>query len=465
MDKTALLQRLRSGGELSSRDRFGLVMILALPSILAQLAQVLMSYIDAGMVGRLGSSQAAAVGLVSTSTWLFGGFCMATSSGFSVQVAQLIGAGDFARARRTMRQGFTTVLGVALLLALAGVALAGPLPHILGGSEEILPDASAYFRVFALFLPVMGIGWSASSFLIASGNTKIPGILNMASCLLDVGFNYLFIWGLGMGVKGAAIGTGLATACTAAAMLYFLLLRSPELRIRGEKASWLPNRSSLSPAWKISAPMYLQNIISRGAYIMCTFLVAPLGNIAIAANSFAIIAESFCYLPGYGMEDSASTLVGQSLGAGRKKLAHQFTFLSCTSGAAMMSVLAVLMFAFAPQLMGLLSPDPEVIALGAKCLRIEAFAETMYGFSIVAYGACVGAGDTLIPSAINFGCMWIVRIGLALILIPRLGLVGYWIAMAVELNVRGLIFIFRVRGNKWMDKNILSHDKGTTQLV
>lgn len=298
MDKTALLQRLRSGGELSSRDRFGLVMILALPSILAQLAQVLMSYIDAGMVGRLGSSQAAAVGLVSTSTWLFGGFCMATSSGFSVQVAQLIGAGDFARARRTMRQGFTTVLGVALLLALAGVALAGPLPHILGGSEEILPDASAYFRVFALFLPVMGIGWSASSFLIASGNTKIPGILNMASCLLDVGFNYLFIWGLGMGVKGAAIGTGLATACTAAAMLYFLLLRSPELRIRGEKASWLPNRSSLSPAWKISAPMYLQNIISRGAYIMCTFLVAPLGNIAIAANSFAIIAESFCYLPG-----------------------------------------------------------------------------------------------------------------------------------------------------------------------
>ena len=83
-------------------------------------------------------------------------------------------------------------------------------------------------------------------------------------------------------------------------------------------------------------------------------------------------------------------------------------------------------------------------------LRIEAFAETLYAVSIVAYGAFVGAGDTLVPSIMNFGSIWIVRIGLALLLTPKYGLEGYWIAMCVELNIRGIIFLLRLRGNKWL---------------
>ena len=179
-------------------------------------------------------------------------------------------------------------------------------------------------------------------------------------------------------------------------------------------------------------------------------LVAPLGTIAIAANSFAIIAEGFCYLPGYGMQDAATTLVGQSLGARRPDTARRFAWMTIGSGAAMMTFLAVLMWAFAPQVMGLLSQDPEVIALGAKCLRIEAWAELLYGVSIVAYGCCVGAGDTLVPSAINLLSMWVIRLGLALVLIPRFGLEGYWYAMAIELSVKGVIFAVRILRGRWM---------------
>ena len=453
--KNILLGKIRSGAPMTLRERFKLTLVLALPSIFAQLSQVLMSYIDAGMVGRLGSDQAAAVGLVSTSTWLFAGFCMAATSGFTVQVAQLIGANRFKDARNVMRQGFSSVFAFALLMALVGISLSGPLPRLLGGTESVLSDASAYFLIFAAFLPVEAIWWTASAMLTSSGNTRTPGILNIITCLLDVAYNYFFIYVLDMGVKGAALGTGLATATTAILMLYFLLVRSPELRIVGEKGRWMPDAGTLKPAWKISGPLFLQNIISRGAYVMCTLIVAPLGTIAIAANSFAVIAESFCYMPGYGLEDSASTLVGQSIGAKRKDLARQFAMLCCASGAGMMTVLAALMYAFAPQLMSILTPDPEVIALGAKCLRIEAFAETFYGLSIVAYGACVGAGDTLVPSALNFGSMWLIRIGLALILIPHFGLIGYWIAMMVELNVRGILFLIRVRGDKWMNKALI----------
>ena len=114
------------------------------------------------------------------------------------------------------------------------------------------------------------------------------------------------------------------------------------------------------------------------------------------------------------------------------------------------------MFIFAPQMMGFLTPDPEVIALGAKVLRIEAFAETMYAASIVANGACIGAGDTLIPSIMNFASMWIVRIIPAAILAPKIGLVGFWIAMCVELNFRGIIFLLRLKGKRWMEKGIVA---------
>ena len=155
--KNILLGKIRSGAPMTLRERFKLTLVLALPSIFAQLSQVLMSYIDAGMVGRLGSDQAAAVGLVSTSTWLFAGFCMAATSGFTVQVAQLIGANRFKDARNVMRQGFTSVFAFALLIALVGIFLSGPLPRLLGGTESVLSDASAYFLIFSAFLPVEAI--------------------------------------------------------------------------------------------------------------------------------------------------------------------------------------------------------------------------------------------------------------------------------------------------------------------
>ena len=453
--KDILLGKIRSGAQMNGGEQVRLSLLLSLPAILAQLSTILMEYIDAGMVGRLGATQAASIGLVSTTTWIFGGFCMATSSGFSVQVAQFIGSGDFAAARRVLRQALGSVLAFSCILALAGIALAGPLPRWLGGSAEICADASAYFLIYSAFLPVMQLVFTGGAMLQASGNMHIPSLLNVLMCVLDVAFNYLFIYTLGLGVKGAALGTGVAEFITAGAMLWFLLVRSPELNLRQDSGRFIPERRTLEKAFGISGPMWLQNIIMRGAYVMSTVIVAPLGTIAIAANSFAIIAESFCYMPGYGMEEAATTLVGQSVGARRKDLARHFAWITTGMGAAMMTGLAVLMYAFAPQMMGLLTTDPDVIALGAKVLRIEAFAETLYGVSIVAYGACVGASDTLMPSAMNLLSMWIVRIGLALVLTPRLGLTGYWIAMCVELNLRGLLFAARLRGRKWLAKTLI----------
>lgn len=450
--KDLLLEKLRGGEPLLRREQLKLAWLLGLPAMLAQLGTIVMEYIDAGMVGRLGSEQAASIGLVATSTWIFGGFCFANSSGFSVQVSQLIGSRNYAKARSVMRKGFLSVLGFSLVLSFLGLLISPFLPHWLGGDAAICADASAYFAVFCAFLPVMQIAVTSCSMLQASGNMKIPSIVEVSACILDVGLNYLFIYVLDMGVKGAALGTGLATMITHAFALWYLFIVCPELNILQDSGSWIPDRESLKAAFGISGPMWLQNIISRGAYVMSTVIVAPLGTIAIAANSFAITAESFCYMPGYGLSDAATSLVGQSIGAKRKELARQFAYITTGLAATLMTGAGILMYIFAPQMMGVLTNDPEVIALGVKVLRIEAFAETLYAVSIIGYGSCVGAGDTMVPMILNFASMWVVRIGLAFILTPKLGLAGYWIAMCIELNVRGIIFFLRIRGKRWMKK-------------
>ena len=450
--KDLLLEKLRGGEPLLRREQLKLAWLLGLPAMLAQLGTIVMEYIDAGMVGRLGSEQAASIGLVATSTWIFGGFCFANSSGFSVQVSQLIGSRNYAKARAVMRKGFLSVLGFSLVLSFLGLLISPFLPHWLGGDAAICADASAYFAIFCAFLPVMQIAVTSCSMLQASGNMKIPSIVEVSACILDVGLNYLFIYVLDMGVKGAALGTGLATMITHAFALWYLFIVCPELNILQDSGSWIPDRESLKAAFGISGPMWLQNIISRGAYVMSTVIVAPLGTIAIAANSFAITAESFCYMPGYGLSDAVTSLVGQSIGAKRKELARQFAYITTGLAATLMTGAGILMYIFAPQMMGVLTNDPEVIALGVKVLRIEAFAETLYAVSIIGYGSCVGAGDTMVPMILNFASMWVVRIGLAFILTPKLGLAGYWIAMCIELNVRGIIFFLRIRGKRWMKK-------------
>jgi putative MATE family efflux protein len=301
-------------------------------------------------------------------------------------------------------------------------------------------------------MPFMQIDWMCASMLQVSGNMKVPSYLNIGMCILDVGFNYLFIYVMKMGVVGAALGTGLAEMITAAAMLYFVTVRSPELNLLQDKGLFRPTKAVLDKALGIGGPMALQNILIRGGYIASTVIVAPLGTIAIAANSFAITAESFCYMPGYGIADAATALVGQSVGANRKELAKRFAWITTLTAMGIMGLLAILMYIFAPELMGMLTPDQAVIDLGARVLRIEAFAELGYAASIVMYGACVGAGDTKWPSVMNFTSMWLVRIVPAVFLVKIYGLVGFWIAMAGELTFRGTIFLVRLARGKWLDQ-------------
>lgn len=460
---------------------------LSWPAIMAQLSSILMQYIDAAMVGRLGADDSAAVGLVSTSLWLFWGLCSSAMVGFSVQVAHRMGAADYAGGRSVLRQGLLSALIFGCFMAIIGCAIAFPLPGWLGGEgEKVCHGASLYFMVFVAALPLLTLNYLGGGVLRASGNMKVAGGINVLMCLLDVVFNFFFIFptrplllggmeitipGLGLGVLGAALGTVAAEIISAALMLWFATMRQPELAIFGRRAMrsgikeqnffrrFIPTGSVLRNALKVSAPMTLEHGVICGAQIMVTVIVAPLGVMDIAANAFAVTAEALCYMPGYGIGDAATTLVGQSYGARRKDLARQFGYLTVGLGMAVMTLMGVILWIGAPAVMAFLSPVQEIQQLGTSALRIEAWAEPMFAASIVAYGVMVGVGDTVVPAAMNFSSIWLVRLPIAALLAPSMGLDGVWLAMCIELCFRGLIFLRRLFKGTWLKHGL---DTGST---
>lgn len=464
--KDGLLALIRDGKSMTLRQQLLLTASLSVPAIMAQLSSIIMQYIDASMVGSLGANDSASIGLVSTTLWLFGGICSAVTTGFTVQVAHLLGAKKNEQARHVLRQSMVVCLLFGLLIVAVGAAISGPLPHWLGGHEDIIPAASTYFLIFVIGLPLLTIDFLASGMLRSSGNMKVPSLLNIVMCVLDVAFNFLLIFptreltiagfsftmpGAGLGVKGAAIGTITAEAIIAVAMLWYLLTRSPELRLgQDSRCSYRPTSQCLGKAWHIGMPMGVQHTLMCSAQIIITAIVAPLGSIALAANTFAITAESLCYMPGYGISEAATTLVGQSIGAARRELARQFARITVGLGMAVMTFMGILMYVGAPLMMGIMSPVEQVVALGTHVLRIEAWAEPFFAAAIVSYGVFVGAGDTLVPCGMNLFSMWAVRLTLAAMLVGTMGLVGVWTAMAVELTFRGCIYLVRLHSDRWI---------------
>lgn len=467
--KDTLLLLIREGKPLSLKQQLTLTFQLSIPAILASASAMLMQFIDASMVGQLGADDSASVGLLATTWWLFEGVISSFVAGYGVQVAHLLGAKHPIDARQVVRQALVVCSLFGLFIAALGLVLSFYLPVWLGAQPHIRAHATLYFGTFMLFIPFLMIDFVGSSMLRCSGNMRVPSLLNVLMCVLDVIFNFLLIFptreisilnhtikmpGAGLGVFGAALGSASAGLIVAALILYYLIFRSGELRLTLDKGTFKPSLDYFKKSLKISTPMALQHTMLCSASIVITGIVAPLGSIALAANSFGITAESLCFMPGYGIADAATTLVGQSLGAGRKRLTRSFAWITVLLGMVIMGVLAILMYAFAPEMMAIMSPVPEVVELGARCLRVEAWAEPLFAASIISYGVFVGAGSTLLPCGINLVSMWIVRLGLSVIMVTTMGLYGVWMAMAIELCFRGVVYLLALSSKHWLKSGI-----------
>ncbi len=446
MTKDELLALIKTSDcEMSFRQKLHLTVLLAVPAIIAQMSFIIMQIIDASMLGHLSTDEAAAVGLVSTTIWLFGGLASAFASGVSVQVAHKVGACDYVGARSIIRQGMVLGVMFAVFLTLVALCISPYLPYWLGADENICYMATEYFSIFSCAITLIVCNNIAAGSLRCSGNIKVPSFLMVMMCFLDVFFNYLFIFVCHMGTAGAAYGTAVAYFITMLCMIYYMVMKDPILNFKQDlRLDFRPNSEVIRNGLKIGTPIGIERGIMCTAQVTISSIIAPLGNIAIAANTFAINVESICYMPGHGISEAVTTLVGQSKGAQKPHLMRSFAWICMITGMMIMALMGILMWIFAPQMLSIVTPDNRVVELGTEILRIEAWAEPGFAAAIVGMGAFLGAGNTLVPSMMNLFSIWGVRVTLTLLLAPMMGLRGVWIAMAIELIFRGLIFVLRL---------------------
>ena len=439
------------------------VFTLAWPTMLEELMQTAVQYIDTAMVGRIGTYATAAVGSTTTVNWLVGTTIYAFGIGFLAYISQAIGAGEEDRARKASAQAVLAVLITGGLFTALTVGLSGRVPVWMQLEPELRPLAARYFRI--LYTPMLARAALIlfGTVLRAAGDTKTPMRIGVGVNLINVVLNFFLIyhtremklfghavriWGAGLGVEGAALASAIAfgvggLAITAA------LYRHRRISPRGQ--SLKPDRSVLKPCLRVAMPNMLQRFATSFGYVVFAAMINALGDLSTAAHTVANTVESAFYIPGYGMQAAAATLTGNAIGARDRQRLRDLTQLIILLEVGMMAVTGGLLFAFAPQMVRLFSRDPAVIRLGSTVLRMVALSEPVYGVSIVLEGMLQGAGKTGAPFAFNVAGMWGVRI-LGTFVCTRLlsfGLVSAWVCMIAHNLFLCLLFVLYCRYGRW----------------
>lgn len=445
-----------------------IVFLLAWPAIVEQLLQTCVSYVDAAMVGSIGVNATAAVAVSTTLFWLFIGIVNGFGVGYSVMVGKALGEGNLEKSREVIRQSVVMMLIVGTIITVITEAFLAPnLADWMGAEESIHKDVENYLRIVGMVMTFEVFIIVAGAIIRCCGDTKTPMIYNLFNNIANIVFNFIFIypareveilglkfniWGAGMGVEGAAMGTALAAVVSGSLMLITLFKGNLNVKISLRdryKFNTKINREMMN----LAIPVALERTIHQSGQMVVTGLATGLGNIAVAAHQLANTAESICFMPTFGFSVASTTMISQSVGAGDKSLAKTYAKLSIKYGILVMLISATLMFIFAPQLMSLFIKDEDVIALGATVLRIQAFGEIGLAISNISSGIFKGTGDTKWPFYIAVIGMWIVRIIPAIILINifDFGLAGIWIPMALDWTVRAGISLYRFKNDRWLN--------------
>lgn len=416
------------------------ILALAWPTMLEQLMQTAVQYVDTAMVGSLGTQATAAVGATSTVNWLIGSTISALGVGFLAFISQSIGAGEAQRAKKASGQAVMTVLFVGLLFTVLTMTLSGKVPVWMRVEADIQDMAARYFRI--LYMPMLFRSASIifGTILRAVGDTKTPMRVGIIVNLINIVLNFFLIYptravalgnavftvpGAGWGIEGAAAASAAAYTFGGIAISY-KLWKHQEISPKGQ--SLRPNWEVLAPCMRVALPNMMQRFATSLGYVAFASMINSLGETATAAHTIANTVESAFYIPGWGMQTAAATLAGNAWGARDKERLRGLTRAIIPLEVGMMVLSGGLLFVFAPELMLLFSKDTEVIRLGTTVLRMVAVSEPFYGIPIVLEGIMQGMGKTVAPFVYNVLGMWCVRIAGTFVCTQILdyGLVAAW---------------------------------------
>ena len=436
---------------------------LAWPTMLEQLMQTAVQYIDVAMVGSLGTEATAAVGATTTVNWLIGSTISALSVGFLAFISQAQGAGRYEDTKKAAAQAVLSVLVVGTFFTVITLSLSGIIPTWMRVDKPIRGLASQYF--FILYTPMLARAATIifGTILRAVGDTKTPMRVGIVVNIVNVVLNFfliyptrtvkifsheILVYGAGKEVIGAALASAIAFL-VGGICLTIAFFRNKKVSPKGYSIK--PDKAILKPCLKVAFPNALQRFGTSLGYVAFASMVNSLGDIATAAHTIANTVESAFYIPGYGMQTAAATLAGNAVGANDAKKMRDLSRMCLFIEAALMIISGTLLFIFAPDMMRLFSKDAKVIALGATVLKMVALSEPFYGVSIIIEGMLQGMGKTLMPFVCNIIGMWAVRIVGTFICTQMLGmgLVSAWACMILHNMLLFTMFVAYYISGRW----------------
>ncbi len=448
-----------------SRSPWLTILMLAWPILIEQILTSLAQAVDTAMVGSLGAIATASVSISQSPNMLVNGVIMSLGVGFTSMIARSVGANDLERARGLVRQAILTIFSLGIPMTILLFCLSRQIPIWMGGAPEILDTAQAYNQIVSLSMMFRCMTMVLTSIYRGYGDSKTPMKINIMINVLNVIGNYLMIFpthdvtlfgktfsvfGFGWGVAGAAAATSLSAILGSLILLGRCFTVKSAMRI-SIKESFKPDWGELKIVVRLGVPAMIQRFAMSSASIIVTSTIASLGTIAVASQSLAGTAESLSFMPGFAFGTAITTLFGQSLGAKRPDMAQDYLKKTIILGTVVMGFMTAVLFFGSTFIMGIFTPDPEVIKHGSVLLKILAIIQIPQMITFCLNGSMQGAGDTKSPLIGTMISMWCVRVlGVTLaVRVFGMGLYSVCVAMCSDNVVRCILAFYFYKKGKW----------------
>jgi putative MATE family efflux protein len=427
------------------------VLHLAIPSAGEMLLGMLVGLVNTYLVGHLGAASLTAVGLGVQVSMAAMVLFSAVGTGATAVTARMIGAKDMKGANRVVSQSVLIAFGCGLLSSFLLVTFAEPAMVLMGATGESLAQGVLYLRIICIVFPVSSMIFVGGACLRGAGDTRTPLLVMGVVNVFNIVVAWVLVEGIGpfpaLGVEGAAYGSALARFLGGLIVFVLLLKGRSGLRLRWRGL----DREVMWRILRIGLPASLDQLIFRIGSLVWIRIVASLGTVAFAAHQIVLNGESISFMPGWGFAVAATTLVGQGLGARDHERAEKDALVAFYFSAVFMSLMGIVFFLFAAQIVGLFTDDADIIAMGTLPLRLIGLVQPFLAAMMVFSGSLRGAGDTLTPMLVNGASVWLLRIPLSLLVVEWLGwgLTGVWMVMALDLTVRGIVLFWQFRVGRW----------------
>jgi putative MATE family efflux protein len=428
------------------------IFLLSIPMILEMAMESLLAVVDIFFISKLGDNDAVtAVGLTESMLAIVYSLAMGLGMAVTAMVARRIGEQDKPGAAVAAVNALYIGFIISVILTMLGIFFYADLLVLMGASPNVITAGAGYTQwmltgnitIVALFL-INAIFRGAGNPAIAMRSLWIANILNM---ILDPIF--IFDWGLGLGVEGAAIATNIGRGVGVLYQIVYLAGEKGVIKIHKEniRIDW----SIIARLLKVSAGNIGQFLISTTSWLLLARIIVTFGSAAFAGYQFAIRVIIFTILPSWGMANAAATLVGQNLGAQKPERAEKSVWKAGFLNMIFLGLISVAFFFLSEPIMRIFSTDAEVIRYGTRCLTIVAFGYVFYGYGMVIVQSFNGAGDSLTPTILNLFGYWLFQIPLAYVLAIKLdwGPTAVFWAIGIAESVMAIVAIIIFRQGRW----------------